>query len=293
VYSPLRAAAPPPQKVSAPARPRQAPGALQRKTPAPVIQPIYLKRGRELTHFQGGDPPKAGLWLHFGQWYNNEKVYEEITGVEMPKLDKSKDFHYGINPPDGETLGHRAKSMDRYGGSVGEYTFSPNSYQNAQKPNPNIDEYQKQFNLTREVKGKHRHKYRGGGIKNFPTPNKTVSKYIDYDQDATERTADQFGEVIGTRFSKGVIAYAARVGGSVRFHLDGMGTKEDLLKLINKTHTEHSNAVTSRELRFVYKYWNGGLHVPGLTDPVRLQDVVVFYKKNRSVHPPWSSAYAD
>jgi hypothetical protein len=176
---------------------------------------------------------------------------------------------------------------------VGEYTFSPNSYPNAQKPNQNLERYQMEFNLNQEVSAKHIGKYTDEEVDNFPTPTNTLSKYIELKENATEETEDQFGELIGTRFSKGVIVYAAFKGGSIRFHLDGMGTKTELMQILTKQHPKYSDAVTSRELRFIYKYWDGGLYMPGVNSEVRMEDIVVFYKNNRTVHPPWFNAYQD
>lgn len=64
------------------------------------------------------------------------------------------------------------------------------------------------------------------------------------------------GLTTGIRYSKGSLVYAATQG-HVHFHLDEMGTNQDVLDVLNKQ-GPYTDAVTSSELRFVKRFWHSG-----------------------------------
>lgn len=96
----------------------------------------------------------------------------------------------------------------------------------------------------------------------------------------TKAGADQLQ--LGTRWSKTALeASLARGGGRIHFHLTGMG---DLAGTLGKT-GGYSHNVTSRELRYVKRFWN------------RFQHRVTFYNGYSAallpviVVPPWIPAW--
>jgi|GEM_PF-1691595 len=94
--------------------------------------------------------------------------------------------------------------------------------------------------------------------------------------------ADTYGLEMGTRWSKTALEYSLAHGaGKIHFHLDGMG---DLAGVFDKT-GDYGYNVTSRELRYVKRFW------------MRFQHKVIFYNgyapslRPVIVCPPWIPAW--
>jgi hypothetical protein len=217
-------------------------------------------------------------------------------GHEMEHGLPEQNIHYGINNYGGHQLGVREPAMANHGGTVAEYAWDPPGYPaHAQTPfDAGIRAFNQSFN--RQIPGPAA-KYTGAGMNNTPIPAHLpggggASKLIAPDA-PTMAAADAIGDYDlltrqGTRFSKSSIIYSVLQGGTPRFHLDGMGNEQQIQQILNKQ-GPHTDSVTSRELRFIHRYWDRDLNFThgGAPQTIRFNGRVKFYRNSIQVQAPW------
>ncbi len=215
----------------------------------------------------------------------------EIKVADNTALSDMEDIHFGMNideavnadlyrdldrgnPVEADLVGLGARTIDikRRGGRTAEDDWEIHWGNARARGLKGMDDTKFQnFNQARPIK--HRQFPAGahlGGVDVGGT-NK------EYSLGATTK-ADTEGLEMGTRWSKTALEYSlAHGGGKIHFHLDGMG---ELSGIFDKT-GDYGYNVTSRELRYVKRFW------------MRFQHKVIFYNGYTAallpviVCPPW------
>jgi hypothetical protein len=219
----------------------------------------------------------------------------EIGAAPDIQLDPLYDIHFGVNLPAGthpalyadlgpddldqdlEGLGPRTIDIKRRGGRTAEDDWYIAQGEARARPKSNMDDAAyKAFNERRPIKRA-----------DFPAAamlgNAAVGNQAkDYTEHNTNTKYDAGGLEKGTRWSKTALEKALSYGrGNIHFHLDGMG---NLAGIFDKTGGYGYN-VTSRELRYVKRFW------------MRFQWKVIFYNGYTGallpviVYPPWLAAW--
>ncbi len=223
------------------------------------------------------------------------KIAPEAVGELMARSLGEANIHYGINyqSPEGE-FGMRNLAMQQHGGTVAEYAWNQTGYPEHTTTtfDTELAAFNQTFNQQIPVRPDQRAKYRDPSLRRFNTPKGVRSKYLEFKSPLDPSREDELGYRIGTRFSKASIPFGILRGGRPRFHLDRMSGKKgkEIDRLLAKQGT-YEDAVTSRELRFVHRFWDRRpltlRDEHGKRRLIRMKDHVLFYKNRRRVNPPW------
>ncbi|WP_188795046.1 FYVE zinc finger domain-containing protein [Dyella nitratireducens] len=225
-----------------------------------------------------------------------------MNGASIPELglapnialDVNDDIHFGINVPgaghalyadlnaavqleqDLIGLGPRTIDIKRRGGRTAEDDWK--IFQGQARARPQTGMTGASYARFNQLPIKSTHFPAGAHISNVDKAGQPKN----YSRGATGTKADAGGLEMGTRWSKTALESAlARPTGRIHFHLTGMG---DLAGPLGKT-GGFSHNVTSRELRYVRRFW------------LRFQDKVTFYNGYTAglapvmVLPPWIAAW--
>ncbi|MGH8147481.1 MAG: FYVE zinc finger domain-containing protein [Rhodanobacteraceae bacterium] len=225
----------------------------------------------------------------------NGNAIPELGVATSNPLDVNDDIHFGINldlaayralyadlddtdPLEDDLVGLGPRTIDikRRGGRTAEDDWFID--QGSARARPQRDMDLNRYNRFNRLLIKSRNFPLGAHISGHNvggTPK-------DYSKGATGTKADAGGLEMGTRWSKTALESAlARPTGIIHFHLTGMGNVGDIF---GKT-GNFSHNVTSRELRYVKRFW------------LRFQDRVIFYNGYSSallpviVLPPWIATW--
>jgi RHS repeat-associated protein len=201
----------------------------------------------------------AGAAVGGGIGYAIGNRYMVNPLIDEGPLSTITDIHFGINNPNYDAtpvtlpgapagfaaasagLGKRTEILRTYGGTVAEFPWDEDVRNQGPAPvgySNNALTVSNQ-NVNQLVLAPGNAKYLG-------------------DKSQVNPALPGAGLTTGIRYSKGSLVYAAQHG-HVHFHLDGMGTNQDVLNILNKNPANpHIDAVTSSELRYVRRFWQGG-----------------------------------
>lgn len=240
-------------------------------------------------------PLAQGMTRGVGLATMNGAAIPEVAVAANTPLDVSDDIHFGINLDDAAYpalyadldaavamendligLGPRTIDIKRRGGRTAEDDWFID--QGSARARPQTDMDTARYNRFNRIPIKSHHFPVGAHISGVNVG--TTAK--DYTSNNTGNKEDAGGLEMGTRWSKTALESAlARPTGIIHFHLTGMG---DLAGPLGKAGNFSYN-VTSRELRYVKRFW------------MRFQDRVVFYNGYTAglspviVLPPWLATW--
>ncbi|MEM9022279.1 MAG: hypothetical protein AAGB22_00960 [Bacteroidota bacterium] len=230
-------------------------------------------------------------------------AHRRSLGFDLPMETglKEQNIHYGINYQNsyGGEFGARDEAMQKHGGTVAEYAFHPSGkFGKSHSPfDKQMADFSPFFNRQFAVPPRHMAKYTHpmpGVLENYPTDSGALSKYMKPGPNLgllPDAQQLEFGFRMGTRFSKSSLPFGILEGGRPRFHLDGMGSGSKVRQILAKEGA-HKDAVTSRELRYVRRFWGDQRSLAfndqaGNPQDISFRDHVKFYRGMKRVPPPW------
>ena len=241
-------------------------------------------------------PIAQGMTRGVGLATMNGAAITEIGVATNTPLDVSDDIHFGLNldqvaypalyadldladPSEADLIGLGPRTIDikRRGGRTAEDDWMISG--GGMRARPQTDMDMARFNRFNRLPIKSLNFPAGAHISNVAVGNqpKNYTRVV-----ATGGKATAGGLEMGTRWSKTALESAlARPAGMIHFHLTGMG---ELSGPLGKA-GGFSHNVTSRELRYVRRFW------------LRFQQKVIFYNGYTNglvpvmVFPPWLATW--
>lgn len=212
----------------------------------------------------------------------------------------SKDTHFGLNGNmfdafgdynDCILLGPRGIDMSNRGGTVAEFLWEEYKDKSTSEDLSGFLSFYNDFGQTRLIKKK---KFSENARIIVEKESVEIESQPKYKTEATHKTIDSLvvpkpwqegtKAQAGTRWSKVALEKTLHDGGTVHFHLDGMGNVSDII--LGKGDASHN--VTSRELRYVYRNWTRGTK-PFLGKTFFYNGYIGSRKSYQAmqVYPPW------
>lgn len=189
-----------------------------------------------------------------------------------------KNYHFGINDSSQSTpfarLGHRWNAIANSRGteSVAEFPFHESMGTHKYTEAADKDTTGRNFNKAQ-----------------FDDPKLTPFSHAwNESQGKVLGQGKYTGAAAGARYSKGALVHTIMTGRIIKFHLDQMVNISDILS--KKAGTPHLDSVTSKEIRYVQRFWEKDIPEAIGQNGMPLQfnaDNVKFFNNGVLVPKPW------